>query len=49
MEVRYVPDHSVLSLEEARDASRLPGTASSADAVHDLVVRTRLSTRTARA
>ncbi|MFI6513189.1 DNA polymerase beta superfamily protein [Streptosporangium sp. NPDC050855] len=30
-------------LEEARDASHLPGTAPAADAVHDLVVRTRLS------
>ncbi|MFB9681946.1 nucleotidyltransferase domain-containing protein [Streptosporangium vulgare] len=34
-------------LEEARDSSGLPDTAPSADAVHDLVVRTRLSARTA--
>ncbi|MEU4407124.1 nucleotidyltransferase domain-containing protein [Streptosporangium sp. NPDC023963] len=34
-------------LEEARDSSGLPGVAPSADAVHDLVVRTRLSTRSA--
>ncbi|MFF3441682.1 DNA polymerase beta superfamily protein [Streptosporangium sp. NPDC002721] len=35
-------------LEEARDSSGLPDTAPSAGTVHDLVVRTRLSARTAR-
>ncbi|MGJ6961646.1 nucleotidyltransferase domain-containing protein [Streptosporangium sp. G11] len=34
-------------LEEAQESSRLPDTAPSAGAVHDLVVRTRLSARTA--